>query len=122
MSPLSGKRILIGVTGGIACYKAAELVRRLQDHGAIITVAMTHAATQFVTPTTFQALSGNPVYTETLDDRMENSMAHINLSRQADLILVVPGSADFMAKLAHGLADDLFGFQHTAIAHFAAGL
>ena len=107
MSPLSGKRILIGVTGGIACYKAAELVRRLQDHGAIITVAMTHAATQFVTPTTFQALSGNPVYTETLDDRMENSMAHINLSRQADLILVVPGSADFMAKLAHGLADDL---------------
>lgn len=107
MSPLSGKRILIGVTGGIACYKAAELVRRLQDHGASITVAMTHAATQFVTPTTFQALSGNPVYTETLDERMENSMAHINLSRQADLILVVPGSADFMAKLAHGLADDL---------------
>lgn len=107
MSPLSGKRILIGVTGGIACYKAAELVRRLQDHGATITVAMTHAATQFVTPTTFQALSGNPVYTETLDERMENSMAHINLSRQADLILVVPGSADFMAKLAHGLADDL---------------
>jgi phosphopantothenoylcysteine decarboxylase/phosphopantothenate--cysteine ligase len=107
MSPLSGKRILIGVTGGIACYKAAELVRRLQDHGATITVAMTHAATQFVTPTTFQALSGNPVYTETLDDRMENSMAHINLSRQADLILIVPGSADFMAKLAHGLADDL---------------
>jgi len=107
MSPLSGKRILIGVTGGIACYKAAELVRRLQDYGATITVAMTHAATQFVTPTTFQALSGNPVYTETLDDRMENSMAHINLSRQADLILIVPGSADFMAKLAHGLADDL---------------
>ena len=107
MNPLSGKRILIGLTGGIACYKTAELVRRLQDHGAIITVAMTHAATQFVTPTTFQALSGNPVYTETLDDRMENSMAHINLSRQADLILIVPASADFMAKLAHGLADDL---------------
>lgn len=107
MSPLSGKRILIGLSGGIACYKTAELVRRLQDHGAIITVAMTHAATQFVTPTTFQALSGNPVYTETLDDRMENSMAHINLSRQADLILIVPASADFMAKLAHGLADDL---------------
>lgn len=107
MNPLSGKRILIGLTGGIACYKTAELVRRLQDHGAMITVAMTHAATQFVTPTTFQALSGNPVYTETLDDRMENSMAHINLSRQADLILIVPASADFMAKLAHGLADDL---------------
>lgn len=107
MNPLSGKRILIGLTGGIACYKTAELVRRLQDHGAIITVAMTHAATQFVTPTTFQALSGNPVYTETLDDRMENSMAHINLSRQSDLILIVPASADFMAKLAHGLADDL---------------
>lgn len=107
MNPLSGKRILIGLTGGIACYKTAELVRRLQDHGATITVAMTHAATQFVTPTTFQALSGNPVYTETLDDRMENSMAHINLSRQADLILIVPASADFMAKLAHGLADDL---------------
>lgn len=107
MNPLSGKRILIGLTGGIACYKTAELVRRLQDHGATITVAMTHAATQFVTPTTFQALSGNPVYTETLDDRMENSMAHINLSRQADLILIVPASADFMAKLTHGLADDL---------------
>ncbi len=107
MNPLSGKRILIGLTGGIACYKTAELVRRLQDQGAMITVAMTHAATQFVTPTTFQALSGNPVYTETLDDRMENSMAHINLSRQADLILIVPASADFMAKLAHGLADDL---------------
>lgn len=107
MSPLSGKRILVGLTGGIACYKTAELVRRLQDFGATVTVAMTHAATQFVTPTTFQALSGNPVYTETLDDRMENSMSHINLSRQADLILVVPASADFMAKLAHGLADDL---------------
>jgi len=107
MNPLSSKRILIGLTGGIACYKTAELVRRLQDHGATITVAMTHAATQFVTPTTFQALSGNPVYTETLDDRMENSMAHINLSRQADLILIVPASADFMAKLTHGLADDL---------------
>ncbi len=107
MSPLSGKRILVGLTGGIACYKTAELVRRLQDYGATVTVAMTHAATQFVTPTTFQALSGNPVYTETLDDRMQNSMAHINLSRQADLILIAPASADFMAKLAHGLADDL---------------
>ncbi len=107
MSPLSGKRILVGLTGGIACYKTAELVRRLQDCGASVTVAMTHAATQFVTPTTFQALSGNPVYTETLDDRMENSMSHINLSRQADLILVAPASADFMAKLTHGLADDL---------------
>lgn len=108
MNPdLSGKRIVLGITGGIACYKAAELTRRLMDHGATITVVMTDAATQFVTPTTFQALSGNPVYTETLDARMDNSMAHINLSRQADAIIIVPASADFIAKLSHGLADDL---------------
>lgn len=108
MNPdLSGKRIVLGITGGIACYKAAELTRRLMDHGATITVVMTDAATQFVTPTTFQALSGNPVYTETLDARMANSMAHINLSRQADAIIIVPASADFIAKLSHGLADDL---------------
>ncbi|NLY64154.1 MAG: bifunctional phosphopantothenoylcysteine decarboxylase/phosphopantothenate--cysteine ligase CoaBC [Alcaligenaceae bacterium] len=104
---LSGKRIVLGITGGIACYKAAELTRRLMDHGASITVVMTHAATQFITPTTFQALSGNPVYTETLDARMDNSMAHINLSRQADAIIIVPASADFIAKLCHGMADDL---------------
>lgn len=104
---LQGKRIVLGLTGGIACYKSAELCRRLMDHGADITVVMTEAACHFITPTTMQALSGNPVYIDTLDSRMENSMAHINLSRQADLILIAPCSADFIAKLAHGLADDL---------------
>ena len=104
---LKGKRIVLGLTGGIACYKSAELCRRLMDHGADVTVVMTEAACHFITPTTMQALSGNPVFIETLDSRMDNSMAHINLSRQADLIIIAPCSADFMAKLAHGLADDL---------------
>ncbi len=104
---LKGKRIVLGLTGGIACYKSAELCRRLMDHGAEVTVVMTEAACHFITPTTMQALSGNPVFIETLDSRMDNSMAHINLSRQADLMIIAPCSADFMAKLAHGLADDL---------------
>ena len=104
---LKGRRIVLGLTGGIACYKSAELCRRLMDHGAEVTVVMTEAACHFITPTTMQALSGNPVFIETLDSRMDNSMAHINLSRQADLMIIAPCSADFMAKLAHGLADDL---------------
>lgn len=104
---LKGKRIVLGLTGGIACYKSAELCRRLMEHGADVTVVMTEAACHFITPTTMQALSGNPVYIETLDSRMHNSMAHINLSREADLILIAPCSADFIAKLSHGLADDL---------------
>lgn len=104
---LSGKRIVLGLSGGIACYKSAELTRRLQDQGASIQVVMTDAACAFITPTTMQALSGNHVYRETLDPTMDNSMAHINLSRSADAILIAPCTADFIAKLAHGIADDL---------------
>lgn len=104
---LNGKRIVLGVTGGIAAYKAAELVRLLGKQGAEVQVAMTEGATHFVTPTTFQALSGKPVFTDQWDQRMPNAMAHIDLSRTADLILVAPASADFMARIAHGMADDL---------------
>lgn len=104
---LQGKRIVLGVTGGIAAYKAAELVRLLVKQGADVQVAMTDGATHFVTATTFQALSGKPVFTDQWDGRMPNAMAHIDLSRQADLILIAPASADFMARVVHGMADDL---------------
>ena len=104
---LNGKRIVVGVTGGIAAYKAAELVRLLGKQGADVQVAMTEGATHFVTPTTFQALSGKPVYVDQWDARMPNAMAHIDLSRRADLILVAPASADFLARVANGMADDL---------------
>ena len=104
---LAGKRIVLGVTGGIAAYKAAELLRLLLKEGASVQVAMTEAATHFVTPVTFQALSGRPVFSDQWDSRVPNNMAHIDLSREADVLLVAPASADFLAKLAHGLADDL---------------
>jgi len=104
---LLGKRIVLGITGGIAAYKAAELVRLLGKQGANVQVAMTEGASHFVTATTFQALSGQPVYTDQWDARMPNAMAHIDLSRSADLILVAPASADFLARIAHGMADDL---------------
>lgn len=104
---LKGKRIVLGVTGGIAAYKAAELLRLLSKQGAEVQVAMTEGATHFVTTTTFQALSGKPVFTDQWDDRMPNAMAHIDLSRQAELILIAPASADFLARSAQGLADDL---------------
>ncbi|WP_416243090.1 bifunctional phosphopantothenoylcysteine decarboxylase/phosphopantothenate--cysteine ligase CoaBC [Azospira sp. APE16] len=104
---LLGKKILLGVTGGIAAYKAAELTRLLQKQGATVQVAMTEAATHFVGAVTFQALSGQPVFTDQWDARMANNMAHIDLSREADLVLVAPASADFLAKVAHGQADDL---------------
>lgn len=104
---LSGKRITLGVTGGIAAYKAAELVRLLVKLGANVKVVMTEAATRFVTPVTFQALSGNVVFCDQWDTRIANNMPHIELSREADAILVAPASADFLAKLTHGLADDL---------------
>lgn len=107
MLELARTRIVLGLTGGIACYKAAELLRRLQDHGAQIDVVMTEAATHFITPTTMQALSGRPVYLDTWDARVSNSMAHIDLTRGAAAVLIAPASTDFMAKLAHGLADDL---------------
>lgn len=104
---LKGKRIVLGVTGGIAAYKAAELVRLLGKQGADVQVAMTAGAGHFITATTFQALSGKPVYADQWDARMPNAMAHIDLSRTADLILIAPASADFLARIAHGLADDL---------------
>jgi phosphopantothenoylcysteine decarboxylase/phosphopantothenate--cysteine ligase len=104
---LSNKRILLGVTGSIAAYKAGELVRRLREHGAEVRVVMTKAATEFVTPMTFQALSGNPVHQHLLDSAAEAAMGHIELARWADAILVAPASADFLARLRNGRADDL---------------
>src|ERR1035437_2093130 len=104
---LTGKRIVLGVTGGIAAYKTAELVRLLVKQGAAVQVAMTEAATHFITPVTFQALSGNPVFTDQWDPRVANNMAHIDLSREADVLLIAPASADFLAKVANGLANDL---------------
>lgn len=104
---LKGKHVVLGVTGGIAAYKAAELVRLLVKQGAEVQVAMTEGASHFVTATTFQALSGRPVFSDQWDERMPNAMAHIDLSRQADLIVVAPASADFLARVVHGHADDL---------------
>ena len=104
---LTGKRVLLGVTGGIAAYKAAELVRLLTRAGVDVRVAMTEAATRFITPVTMQALSGQPVWTDLWDSRVADNMGHIEHSRDRDLIVVAPASADFMAKVAHGLADDL---------------
>lgn len=103
----SPKRLLLGVTGGIAAYKAAELARLCVKSGIDVQIAMTKAATRFVTPVTFQALSGKPVFTDQWDARMANNMAHIELTRRADLVLIAPASADFLARLANGLADDL---------------
>lgn len=104
---LTGKRILLGLSGGIAAYKAAELARLLVRAGADVRVTMTEAATRFVTPLTFQALSGQAVWTDLWDPRVPDGMGHIELSRDRELILVAPASADFLAKLAHGAADDL---------------
>lgn len=106
MPDLADKRILLGVTGGIAAYKAAELTRLLVKAGADVRVAMSAAATQFVTPLTFQALSGKPVLTQLGDADLDNGMAHIESSRAVDVILIAPASADFIAKLVHGRADD----------------
>ena len=104
---LTGKKLLLGLTGGIAAYKAAELARLLVRRGADVRVTMTEAATRFITPTTMQALSGQPVWTDLWDARVPDAMGHIELSRDRDLVAVVPASADFIAKLANGLADDL---------------
>jgi len=101
------KRMILGITGGIAAYKAAELLRLLMKQGAEVQVVMTEAACHFITPTTLQGLSGKPVFTDQWDASAPNSMAHINLSRAADVIVIAPATADFIAKLAHGLADDL---------------
>ncbi|HEX4882461.1 MAG TPA: bifunctional phosphopantothenoylcysteine decarboxylase/phosphopantothenate--cysteine ligase CoaBC [Porticoccaceae bacterium] len=107
MATLANKRVLLGVTGGIAAYKSAELLRRLQQAGAEVRVAMTAAATEFVAPLTFQALSGHPVHLDLLDPAAEAAMGHIELARWADVILVAPASADFLARLVHGEAPDL---------------
>jgi phosphopantothenoylcysteine decarboxylase/phosphopantothenate--cysteine ligase len=109
MSGLAGQRILLGVTGGIAAYKAADLARRLQDAGAEVQVAMTDSAQQFVTAMTFQALTGRAVRTSLWDSAAEAAMGHIELARWASRVLIAPASADFIARLAHGLAGDLLG-------------
>lgn len=104
---LAGKHLVLGLSGGIACYKIAELTRLLVKAGATVQIVMTEAATQFITPVTMQALSGRPVYTSQWDARIANNMAHIDLSREADAIVIAPASTDFIAKLAHGNCDDL---------------
>jgi len=104
---LQHRRILLGVTGGVAAYKAAEILRQCQKLGAEVRVVMTPAATKFIAPLTFQALSGLPVHTQLLDAEEEAGMGHINLARWADVVLVAPASADFIARLASGMANDL---------------
>ncbi len=111
MSELLDKHIVLGLSGGVACYKAAELCRALVKQGATVQVVMTEAAAQFITPVTMQALSNRPVFVSQWDAREPNNMAHINLSREADAMLVAPASADFMAKLLHGRADDLLSLM-----------
>jgi len=107
MQSLLNKKIVLGISGGISAYKAPELARQLMQEGASVQVVMTTAAQQFVTPVTMQALTGNPVYLSQWDSTIPNNMAHIELSRSADAILIAPASADLMAKLSLGLADDL---------------
>jgi phosphopantothenoylcysteine decarboxylase/phosphopantothenate--cysteine ligase len=111
MNDLAGKHIVLGLTGGIACYKAAELCRGLVKEGATVQVVMTAASEQFITPVTMQALSNRTVYTSQWDAREPNNMPHINLSREADAILIAPCSADFMAKLVQGRADELLSLM-----------
>ena len=111
MSELLDKHIVLGLSGGVACYKAAELCRALVKQGATVQVVMTEAAAQFITPVTMQALSNRPVFVSQWDAREPNNMAHINFSREADAMLVAPASADFMAKLLHGRADDLLSLM-----------
>ncbi|WP_444943190.1 bifunctional phosphopantothenoylcysteine decarboxylase/phosphopantothenate--cysteine ligase CoaBC [Microbulbifer sp. ZKSA006] len=107
MSSLADKRILLGISGGIAAYKSADLVRRLKERGADVRVVMSAGAQEFIQPLTFQALSANPVHTDLLDPSAEAAMGHIELAKWADLILIAPASAQLMAKLAAGMADDL---------------
>jgi phosphopantothenoylcysteine decarboxylase/phosphopantothenate--cysteine ligase len=107
MNSLQGKHILLTMSGGIAAFKVAELARSLIQEGATVQVIMSEAATKFMTPVTMQALTGNHVYTDQWDARISNNMAHIELSRKADVIVAVPASADLLAKISHGLANDL---------------
>ena len=108
------KHILLGVSGGIAAYKSAELVRLFRKQGAEVRVVMTKSATQFISPLTFQALSGHPVHTELLDVETENAMSHISLARWADCLIIAPATANIIAKLSHGLADDLLSTLYLA--------
>ena len=114
MSSLSNKRIILGVTGGIAAYKSAEIIRRLQDQGAEVRVVMTSAASEFIRPLTMQALSGYPVHSNLLDSDAEAGMGHIELARWADLLLIAPASADFIANMVHGRANSLLSAIHLA--------
>lgn len=107
MNELQGRKVVIGVTGGVAAYKAVELVRLLTKAGAEVHVVLTEGGARFVTAVTYQAVSGHPVWSDLWDPRMDNNMAHIDLSRAADLVLVAPATADFIARLAQGRADDL---------------
>ena len=107
MSSLSQKRIILGITGGIAAYKSAEITRRLQDEGAEVRVVMSESAQEFIRPLTLQALSGNPVHTDLLDPEAEAAMGHIELARWADLVLIAPATANFVATLNQGSANDL---------------
>lgn len=107
MQRLYRKRIVLGVGGGIAAYKSAELVRRLLDQGAEVRVVMTRGGSEFITPLTMQALSGHPVHLDLLDPAAEAAMGHIELAKWADLVLIAPATADLIARLAQGIADDL---------------
>ena len=111
---MTQKRILLGITGGVAAYKAAELTRLLVKAGHHVEVVMSEAATRFVTPLTFQALSGNAVYSDVWDSRPDNAMAHIEMSRRADVFVIVPATADCLFKLAHGAANDLISTMASA--------
>jgi phosphopantothenoylcysteine decarboxylase/phosphopantothenate--cysteine ligase len=114
MCSLSNKRIIVGVTGGIAAYKSAEIVRRLQDRGADVRVVMTPGAEGFIRPLTMQALSGHPVHCGLLDEKAEAGMGHIELARWADLLLIAPATADFIATMVHGRADNLLAAIYLA--------
>jgi phosphopantothenoylcysteine decarboxylase/phosphopantothenate--cysteine ligase len=107
MEELAGRRILLGVTGGIAAYKSPDLVRRLRERGAVVQVVMTDGAAHFITPLTLQAVSGQPVRSTLWDADAEAAMGHIELARWAELVLVAPATAEFIARLAHGFAPDL---------------
>ena len=120
MCSLSNKRIIVGVTGGIAAYKSAEIVRRLQDRGADVRVVMTPGAEEFIRPLTMQALSGHPVHCGLLDEKAEAGMGHIELARWADLLLIAPATADFIATMVHGRADNLLGAIYLATSALVA--
>ncbi len=114
MSTLSNKRIIVGITGGIAAYKSAEIVRRLQDRGAEVRVVMTPSAEEFIRPLTLQALSGHPVHADLLDPEAEAGMGHIELARWADLLLIAPATADFIASMVHGRGNSLLNALYLA--------